>query len=35
MTGAMFRVMLFGLLNDRGALVMAFFLPVLFFFGDG
>jgi len=31
MTAAMFRVMLLTLRNDRGALVMAFVLPVLFF----
>lgn len=31
MTGAMFRAMLLTLWNDRGALVMAFVLPVLFF----
>jgi len=31
MTGAMFRIMLYTLLNDRGALIMAFILPVLFF----
>ena len=31
MTGAMFRAMLLTLLNDRGALVMAFVLPVVFF----
>ena len=31
MTGAMFRAMLLTLLNDRGALIMAFVLPVLFF----
>jgi ABC-2 type transport system permease protein len=31
MTGAMFRVMWLSLRNDRGALVMAFVLPVVFF----
>ncbi len=31
MTRAMFRAMWLTLFNDRGALVMAFFLPVLFF----
>lgn len=31
MTGAMFRAMWLSLWNDRGALVMAFVLPVLFF----
>lgn len=31
MTAAMFRVMLYTLLNDRGALIMAFLLPILFF----
>jgi ABC-2 type transport system permease protein len=31
MTAAMFRVMLLTLINDRGALVMAFVLPVIFF----
>jgi ABC-2 type transport system permease protein len=31
MTIAMFRVMFLSLLNDRGALIMAFLLPVIFF----
>jgi ABC-2 type transport system permease protein len=31
MTAAMFRVMWLSLLNDRGALAMAFIMPVLFF----
>jgi ABC-2 type transport system permease protein len=31
MTGAMFRAMWLNLINDRGALVMAFVMPVLFF----
>ena len=31
MTGAMFRAMWLTLINDRGALVMAFVMPVLFF----
>jgi ABC-2 type transport system permease protein len=31
MTGAMFRAMWLNLINDRGALLMAFVMPVLFF----
>ena len=31
MTVAMFRAMLLSLLNDRGALAMAFALPIVFF----
>ena len=31
MSAAIFRAMLLGLLRDRGALLMSFFLPAVFF----